>query len=272
MSKKVKSPRVERRANRETIEVRTNADGSKSIRGIAIPFNSKSVDLGGFVEIVSPTALDRTLKETPDVLLLRQHDEGTVMSRTTSGTLKLTVTKRGLEFEANLSAKSTLAMDTADAISRGDLDAMSFGFNIHGPEGDDWADVKGQLVRTLRDIDLAEISCVSWPAYKASSVSLRSCPPALRSLAKRDDDDDCPDGKHYDEDLDECVDDDEDRDDGDEDGEDCPCDCDPCQDGDCTDCINDECDSEVCSPCPMQDSKRSDTVRIRSLFVHRRNV
>jgi uncharacterized protein len=269
MSKKVKSPRVERRANRETIEVRTNADGSKTIRGIAIPFNSKSVDLGGFAEIVSPTALDRTLKENPDVLLLRQHDEGTVMSRTTSGTLKLTVTKRGLEFEANLSAKSTLAMDTADAISRGDLDAMSFGFNIHGPEGDDWADVKGQLVRTLRDIDLAEISCVSWPAYKASSVSLRSCPPALRSLAKRDDDD-CPNGKHWDEDEDDCV-GDEDRDDGDEDGEDCPCDCDPCQDDNCELCSADTCTDERCSQCPMQDNLRSDRLRIRSLFNHRRN-
>jgi HK97 family phage prohead protease len=267
MSKKVKAPRVERRAIKEVIEIRTNADGSRTIKGVAAPFNSKSVDLGGFVEIIKPGAFKQTLTDNPDVLLLRQHDAGALLARTTSKTLTLRESSKGLEFTANLSAKSTIASDTIDALQRGDLDACSFGFNV-GPEGDDWANVEGQLVRTLLEVELHEISVVSFPAYKASSVSLRSCPPALRSLAKRDDDD-CPDGQHYDEDLDECVDDDEDRDDGDDD-EDCPCDCGPCEDGNCELCSANTCEDERCESCPMQDNLRSDRLRIRSLFNHRR--
>ena len=266
MSKKVKSPRVERRAIKEVIEIRTNADGSLTIKGVAAPFNSKSVGLGGFVEIIKPGAFKQTLTDNPDVLLLRQHDAGALLARTTSGTLTLRESSKGLEFTANLSAKSTIASDTIDALQRGDLDACSFGFNV-GPEGDDWANVDGQLVRTLLEVELHEISVVSFPAYKASSVSLRSCPPALRSLAKRDDDDGCPDGKHYDEDLDECVDDDENRDDGDDD--DCPCDCDPCQDDNCELCSADTCTDERCKGCAVQ---ARDNLRMKILFAHRRDA
>jgi uncharacterized protein len=243
MSKKVKAPRVERRAIKEVIEIRTNADGSRTIKGVAAPFNSKSVDLGGFVEIIKPGAFKQTLTDNPDVLLLRQHDAGALLARTTSKTLTLRESSKGLEFTANLSAKSTIASDTIDALQRGDLDACSFGFNV-GPEGDDWANVEGQLVRTLLEVELHEISVVSFPAYKASSVSLRSCPPALRSLAKRDDDDD--------------------------DDEDCPCDCGPCEDGNCELCSANTCEDERCESCPMQDNLRSDRLRIRSLFNHRR--
>ena len=74
-----------------------------------------------------------------------------------------------MEFSANLSANSKIANDVVDAPQRGDLDACSFGFNV-GPEGDDWANVDGQLVRTSLDIDLHETSVVSFPAYKVSSA------------------------------------------------------------------------------------------------------
>ena len=52
----------------QPMTVRTTADGSKQIAGYAIVWNSPSVDLGGFTEVCSPKMLDRTLKQSPDVL------------------------------------------------------------------------------------------------------------------------------------------------------------------------------------------------------------
>ena len=73
-------------------------DGSK-IRGYAVVFNTPSEDLGGFVETIEPSAVDRTLRENLDVRALVDHDTSKIIGRTKAGTLALTKDSRGLLVE-----------------------------------------------------------------------------------------------------------------------------------------------------------------------------
>jgi hypothetical protein len=55
-------------------------------------------------------------------------------------------------------------------MQRGDVDAMSFGFSVP-PKGDRWSDDGAQ--RTLTEIRLHEVSVVTFPAYEATTASVR---------------------------------------------------------------------------------------------------
>src|SRR5215831_11310350 len=49
--------------------------------GTAIVFNTMSEDLGGFREVIAPSAIERTLHEKLDVRALVEHDPGRVLGR-----------------------------------------------------------------------------------------------------------------------------------------------------------------------------------------------
>jgi HK97 family phage prohead protease len=160
------------------LRVATDADGTRKVSGYAALFNSRSVDFGGWCEIIAPSAFTTTLQEQPDVLALRDHDPSILLGRTKSGTLTLTVDATGLRFDLTL-PDTTQARDLAESMSRGDIDSCSFGFCT---DNDVWAeDAEGCTVRTLLAVTLFEISIVSFPAYPDTSASLRSCPVEIRS-------------------------------------------------------------------------------------------
>jgi len=66
--------------------------------------------------------------------------------------------------------------DARELISRGDVDAMSFGFTV-ARGGDEWS--ADGSVRTLTKINLHEVSIVAFPAYTATAGST-----AVRGLDK----------------------------------------------------------------------------------------
>jgi hypothetical protein len=71
---------------------------------------------------------------------------------------------------------------------------MSFGFSLpQDGSGDEWTEVNGQVIRTLTRILLFEISVVGEGAYSSPYANLRSCPAQIRSLIKRNEDDDAED-------------------------------------------------------------------------------
>ncbi len=96
----------------QPMTVRTTADGSKQIAGYAIVWNSPSVHLGGFTEVCSPKMLDRTLKQSPDVLALRDHKQELLLGRTICSTLKLRTDSHGRAFTITL-PKTAIGDDTA---------------------------------------------------------------------------------------------------------------------------------------------------------------
>lgn len=194
----------------------TNADGSRSITGL-IAYNKPSEGLP-WTETIAPGAFADALKPDSDVLLLRDHQQEKLLARTLSKTLTLEDTPAGLKFTANLSTNNTVAADTLDSISRGDLSGVSFGFSVNDG-GDSWSqDNQGNVTRDLRSVTLFEISCTSFAVYPSSSVSLRSIvPKQYRSLLDSEDEDEDDDCECDEKDGEECHCHDDDEDDDEDD-------------------------------------------------------
>lgn len=145
--------------------------------GHAAIFNSRSVDLGGFREIIAPGAFTRTLSDGHPIFAVHHHNMAGVLGSTRSGTLKLDQDQTGLYFELMLPGTS-LGQSIHELVRRGDLSSMSFSFRINGTAGEEWAETSnGTIQRTLKDISLQEISTVALPAYPASTVAARSVTP-----------------------------------------------------------------------------------------------
>jgi hypothetical protein len=85
-------PHKTERATLPNTELRvvTAADGTRTVSGL-IPYNAKSVDLGGFTELIAPGAFAAAILPDADVLALRDHNSSALLGRTKSGTLSLTL-------------------------------------------------------------------------------------------------------------------------------------------------------------------------------------
>lgn len=147
-----------------------SADGKTTLSGYAAVFNSRSQDLGGFVEQIAPGAFSKTLREQ-DVMMLYNHDPSKPMGRMSNGTLSLSQDQRGLKFEMQPDTSISWIVDAVNSIRAGLITQMSFGF---ATINDNW-DMQGdQLVRTLLECQLFEVSPVTFPAYLQTSVNARS--------------------------------------------------------------------------------------------------
>ena len=144
-------------------------DGSLRIGGYAAQFNKEATGLN-FREMIAPGAFTRALKSAEPVFLLVNHDTDQLpLASTQSGTLVLSEDEVGLRMEATLDPSNPRAAELASALTRGDVDKMSFAFTV-APGGD----TREDGLRTLTDLNLFEVSVVTWPAYDASSVGMRS--------------------------------------------------------------------------------------------------
>jgi HK97 family phage prohead protease len=155
-------------------------DGSLKIAGYAATFNQEADGLA-FREVIAPGAFTRTLASEQPMFLLVNHDfDALPLAATKSGTLVLNEDKVGLRMEATLDPANPRAQELASALSRGDVDKMSFAFTI--AEG---GDTREGGLRTLTDLDLYEISVVTMPAYSSTSVGMRSAEDEELVLRKR---------------------------------------------------------------------------------------
>jgi hypothetical protein len=157
-------PDLERRSG---LEIR--AEGNRIV-GHAIVFDVRSRDLGGFVEVVRPQAIDRSL--TGDIVALYNHDAGQVLGRTPR-TLSIRKDERGLAFELD-PAPTTAGRDALELVRRGDVTGASFGFKT---VKDSWSRDGDVTVRTLLDIEILELSLTALPMYQQTDVQM-----AQRSL------------------------------------------------------------------------------------------
>lgn len=139
----------------------------RTIAGYAAVFNEPA-QIGSFTEVIRAGAFSRALRERQDVRLLFNHDSNKVLGRSRSGTLVLSEDGTGLHFECKLSDSPT-ANDVLMMIERGDVDQCSFTFE---PKEDRWSE-HGRK-RELLDVNLFDVSPVTFPAYQGTSVSARS--------------------------------------------------------------------------------------------------
>lgn len=139
------------------------------IEGYFSVFNTETELFPGAYESISPKAFDNTLSN--DVRALINHDTAFVLGRTKSNTLTLKVDSRGLHGTIKVNGNDTDAMNLYERIKRGDVDQCSFGFNILD-ETTEYRD-DGSVKWTINEIDLHEVSVVTFPAYGDTSVQAR---------------------------------------------------------------------------------------------------
>lgn len=148
------------------------AADSRRIRGMAIVFNALSEPLAGgmFREQIAPEAVDRTLRRGLDVRALIDHDPSKILGRTKAGTLRLDKTAQGLQVTID-PPDTTVARDLIESIGRGDVTGMSFGFRSLE---DRWDQKTDPPTRTVLDMEMFDVSVVTYPAYPQTDVAVRS--------------------------------------------------------------------------------------------------
>jgi HK97 family phage prohead protease len=165
-------PNVERRTIAVPVEFRAaKGDEPAKLVGYAAVFNSKSQDLGGFREQIAPGAFRNSIKDRNiEVKALFNHDPNLVLGSTSGGTLRLAEDETGLRCEIE-PPNTTAGRDVMTLVERGDINKMSFGFMTND---DTFEVVDGEVVRTLLDVDVFDVSPVTYPAYQDTAVAVRS--------------------------------------------------------------------------------------------------
>lgn len=206
-------------------------DGKQYLEGRAASYNVLSDDMGGWRERIMPGAFTRALNEKQDVRHLLNHKPYPVLGRTSAGTLELTEGTDGLHFRTLLSDSFIAEFPSfVEGVERRDINECSFGFvalDTNWVEEQDASSKRNRpiVIRELRDLELLDISTVTYPAYpetktqvssRATSIEAPSDAPAeFRSkMAKR--------------------------------SASCDCQCAECVDGDCAGCSNEGCTDEEC--------------------------
>jgi len=141
-------------------------DERPRIDGRAAVYNSISEDLGGWFEILEPSAL----KLDEDLRVLFDHDTSRVIGRTKAGTAYAADDGQGIVMTA-YPPDTQWARDLKASMERGDIDQMSFRMLV---TDDSWELEDGRIVRRVRGADVSELSVVSMPAYTQTSAEARS--------------------------------------------------------------------------------------------------
>jgi HK97 family phage prohead protease len=125
-----------------------------------------------FVEVLDPHCFYRTLRESPDVVALYNHDSSAPLGRTTAGTLDLNVDSAGLAFVDRL-PDTTHGNNAKVSVRRNDIKGCSFGFVVLEDRVDERPGLPA--LRTVLDMILFEVTIAcTFPAYTATETQLRS--------------------------------------------------------------------------------------------------
>ena len=152
-------------------EFQTREDGGELyIEGYFAVFNSNYAMGPDMSESIAPGAFTNTL--AGDIRALINHDTTLVLGRTKAGTLILRQDERGLWGRITINPNDSDSMNLYQRVKRGDVDQCSFGFFILSEETDFRED--GSVHWTIREIELFEVSCCTFPADEETSIAARS--------------------------------------------------------------------------------------------------
>jgi HK97 family phage prohead protease len=149
--------------------VQSQSDG-KTIAGYAAVFNSPTDICGLWTEVVEAGAFTETLSSGRDVLALYSHELERLLGRESAGTLRLSEDDKGLAVEIDLPDTSD-GRDVGVLVQRGDLKGMSFGFCVTKQE---WDETVTPPTRTIKAVDLYEVTITADPAYEDTEIGMRS--------------------------------------------------------------------------------------------------
>ena len=162
------------------MEYRTAGDAESApvaFVGNAIVCNTRSLNLGGFVEVIDPKALDDA--DLSDVVGVFNHNNDVLLGRNTSDTLQLTRSEDGgLSYRIAYDALDSDHVRVLRKITRGDVVGSSFAFRIPAG-GDTWVEEPESddkcYLRTIYKISkVSDVGPVTSPAYADSTAAKRS--------------------------------------------------------------------------------------------------
>jgi Escherichia/Staphylococcus phage prohead protease len=180
MPPKSKPPAIERSfvpLEDGQIELRTISGAPPRI-AMFVPFNRTYEHPAGFRETIRPGAFaksigdKRSAKEGRDIVALWNHDPNWVLGRQANHTLEVREGATGLEAEAILDPQDAMHQHFARRIERGDVRGASFGFEAREVERGKAED--GTPTRALVEVQLFDVSPVTFPAYTESTSHRRS--------------------------------------------------------------------------------------------------
>lgn len=162
--------KLEIRAVEQVDDENPEEAGGFDVAGYAAVFNEPYEVwdwLGSYTEVIEPGAFTKTLNEKDDVRLLVNHD-GLPLARTKSSTLTLSQDDVGLYMEARLDADDPDVAAVVPKMRRGDLDEMSFAFQVVQQQ---WSPDFEE--RHVKEVKLFDVSLVTFPANPATSAWMR---------------------------------------------------------------------------------------------------
>lgn len=179
-----------------TAEVRAaGEDGEQQghiVEGLAAVYEQETriADcFGEFVEVIRKGAFDEC--DFSDVRLLVNHDfNGVALARSRRNnksdkpnTMQLTVDDDGVRITADLDTENNeQARAVYSAISRGDMDGMSFCFYV-AEDGQRWTKEDGIERREILKVSkVVEVSVVNFPAYAGTNIDARALESDRRAL------------------------------------------------------------------------------------------
>lgn len=127
-------------------------------------------------EIIRPGAFKSAIDGGQDVRMLVDHNPSAILGRTKAGTLVLSEDAKGLFFTCTL-PDTSVAEDIAENIRVGNISNCSFAFTPRdGGETVTTRTEGGVTVQEIEitDVDLYDVSVVTYPAYQSTDVSVRA--------------------------------------------------------------------------------------------------
>lgn len=161
---------MKRQIRSVTTEFMTREDGDNlAIEGYFAVFNSNYDIAPGMSESIAPGAFASSI--SGDIRALINHDTTLVLGRTKANTLQLREDSHGLWGHIDINPNDVDAMNLYNRVKRGDVDQCSFGFDIRSEDTDIRED--GSIHWTIKDVELYEVSCCTFPAYTETNISAR---------------------------------------------------------------------------------------------------
>ncbi len=140
----------------------------------------------GWYEEVASSAFDKTLKEG-DARFLNDHRTEMLVARVSAGDLRLATDKVGLGVESDLDTELSYVRDLVRNLDKRRITGMSFGFYV---VRDKWEEIEVEVdvdvdgktertsftvyLRTLEEVNLLEVSTVTFPAYEDTDAAVRA--------------------------------------------------------------------------------------------------
>ena len=152
----------------------SNGEESRNIEGYAALYSSRSVNLGGFTEEITPGAFDGVIEKSVTLALIDHNQSRGILAKNSKGkgSLTLEADEKGLHFRFS-APETELGNELIEYLKRGDITQCSFAFSV---ADEHWEKTgEDEYVRHIDKIDrLYDVSAVFNPAYPETSIAMRS--------------------------------------------------------------------------------------------------